>query len=482
MRAAVSAADVVAPDDVGSVAEAAARGALMGARGNSGVILSQYLRGLARGLGGHERIDGVVLASALDLAATTARNAVTDPVEGTILSVASEIAAGAREAAESTADLSAVMRRAVAAGREAVARTRQTMPLLRETGVVDAGGLGLLTTLEAMYLAYNGADLPLGEPVPIATADFAHLESRPYGYCTEFLIRGESIDTKAIKTGLATLGESLLVVGDADVVRVHLHTFEPGRAIDLALRHGGVDQIKIENMQEQSVRARQLKLNQADVAQCGLVVVSVGAGFANVFKSLGAVVVPGGPTLNPSAAEIVAAARAVSAREVIVLPNSSNVTPAAKQASDLADIPMALVATRNLAEGAAAALVFDPARGGTENTAAMRRALAGVRTGLLTRAVRSATIDGLAIKPDDVLGLVDERIEVVADDFVAAGIATLQALGAERAELVTLYVGEGADANEVERLRARVASSLAPGQIEIVHGGQPHYRYILACE
>jgi DAK2 domain fusion protein YloV len=482
MRAAARAADEVAVDDVGIVAEAVARGALMGARGNSGVILSQYLRGLARGLGGQGRIDGVILATALELAAATARNAVANPVDGTMLSVATEVAAAALAESEHTFDLRVVLRGAADAGREAVARTRQTMPRLREAGVVAAGGLGLLTILEAMYLSYIGAELPSAEPLQIATPDFGHLESRAYGYCTEFLIRGQSIDAVTIKNGLAALGESLLVVGDEDIVRVHLHTFEPGRAIDLALRHGPVEQIKIENMQDQSERARELQVARLKIAACGLVAVSVGAGFGEVFKSLGATVVSGGTTLNPSTAEILAAVKAVSAPEVIVLPNSSNVMPAAQQARNAMNSEVTLVRTRNLAEGAAAALAFDAGRSAAENVSAMRRALADVRTGLLTRAIRSTTVDGRAIQAGDVLGLVDERIEVVASDYVEGGIGILTALGAEQAELVTLFVGEGADASEVERLRERVASELGPGQIEIVHGGQPHYRYILACE
>jgi uncharacterized protein len=482
MRAAVRAAADSLGDDVGSVTEALAHGALMGARGNSGVILSQYLRGLARGLAGQRRIDGRVLARALDLASVTARQAVSNPVDGTLLSVASDIAMAAAAEAERSADLTSVMRRSVDEGRRSVARTRETMPLLRQAGVVDAGGMGLLTILEAMYRDYVGDDVLTGEPVTLATPTLAHLESRAFGYCTEFLVRGRPIDVDTLKVELGALGESLLVVGDSEIVRVHVHTFEPGRAIDLALKHGAVDQIKIENMQEQSERLPGPHVADDTVAACGLVVVSMGDGFADLFKSLGATVISGGKTLNPSTEDIVAAVRATSAREVVILPNSSNVAPAARQALSLCSIPAALVPTRNLAEGVAAALSFQSGRGANENVEAMGGAVADVRTGLLIEASHAAVVDGRATKPGDILGLVDDRITIIDGDCIEVGIGLLRALAVDRAEIVTIYVGEGAATTEVERLRVRIAEDFGRKQVDVVQSGQPLFRYILACE
>jgi DAK2 domain fusion protein YloV len=421
---------------------------------------------------------------ALDSASETARSAVTNPVEGTILSVAREVAVAASVEAARSGDLTAVMRQAVDQGRMAVARTQETMPLLREAGVVDAGGMGLLTILEGMYFAYIGEDLPpLNEEASFATPRAREVAARAYGYCTEFLIRGRSIDVQAIRSQLSALGDSLLVVGDAELARVHIHTFEPGRAIDLALKSGTVDQVKIENMQEQSDRLHEAhQVSGVELPVCGLVAVSVGDGFAALFKSLGATIVPGGQSLNPSTEEIVEALRLTAAQQHVLLPNNPNVALAARQAASIFDRPVVLVPTRNLAEGVAAAVAFQPGRPATENAAVMRRSLEGVRTGLVTEAVRAAAVDNRAVRSGDILGLIDDRIDVVGVDVVEVSLAVLRSLRAESAEIVTAYVGDVVSPATVENLRTRIADEIRPPQVEIVRGGQPHYRFILECE
>jgi DAK2 domain fusion protein YloV len=484
MRSAARGAEESDRLDVGGLTEMAARSALMGARGNSGVILSQYFRGLARGLTGHARIDGAVLGSALEAASATAWSAVTNPVEGTMLSVAREVATAATAEAAGGGELSAVMRCAVEGGRLAVARTQETMPLLRQAGVVDAGGLGLLTILEGMYLAYLGQDLPPAEEAAsFAKPRASQIAAREYGYCTEFLIRGQSIDVKAIRSQLGELGDSLLVVGDPELVRVHVHTFEPGRAIDLALKSGAVDQVKIENMQEQSDRYRGPDhVIDSETCVCGLVAVSVGNGFAALYRSFGASVVPGGQTLNPSTEEIVEALRNAPAKEYVLLPNNPNVVLAAQQAAAIFGRPVVLVPTRNLAEGIAAAVVFQSGRTAKANSDAMSRALDGIRTGLVTEAVRPAVVDMREIRVGDVLGLVDDRIGVVGADVVDVSLEVLRLMRADEAEIVTAYVGEGVSSSSAEALRSRIVEEIRPEHMEIVHGGQPHYRFILACE
>ncbi len=481
LRAAVQATEDPNLVDVGSLAEALARGALMGARGNSGVILSQYLRGLARGLAGEPTIDGPVLARALVEASRAARAAVEQPVEGTILTVATDVATVAASAAAAGASLLEVVDQAVAEARESVARTRDLLPVLRQANVVDAGGMGLFTILEGMALGLRGEDLPPPDEAVRSSPAAARLEPGRYGYCTEFLIRGARLEASVIRSQLAPLGDSLLVVGDGTILRVHLHTHAPGRAIDVALAHGGVEQIKIEDMQQQH---RHLRESAPDptTASSALLAVVAGDGFGELYRSLGAAIVPGGQTLNPSAEEILRVARQVPAPHCVILPNNPNVTLAAQQARALSDKPLSIVPTRNLAEGVAAALAFQPQKMGEENAVAMRRALADVRTGLVTVAVRDARVGHHEIRTGAVLGLVDDQIEVVGETLDAVVVQLLHLLGAAEAEVITLYVGEGVAADETARLQAHLQATWPGQHVELVLGGQPHYPYILACE
>jgi DAK2 domain fusion protein YloV len=390
--------------------------------------------------------------------------------------------AASAEAAISN-DLSDVMRESVAEGRLSVSRTRDQMPTLRQANVVDAGGMGLLSILEAMYLTYVGEELPSSEEPVVRSFPIETAEQQSYGYCTEFLIRGRSLDLAVLRDGIGTLGDSLLVVGDPELIRVHVHTLQPGRAIDFALAHGAVEQIKIDNMQEQHDRLRGLPhTGSAEPMTSGLVVVSTGDGFASIFKSFGATIIPGGQTFNPSTQDIVGGIRRTHAREYVLLPNNRNVVLSAKQASSVAEQPVAVVLTRNLAEGVAAALAFQPNLKAEENAAAMSRVVADIRTGLVTQAVRATTVDDQVVKAGDFLGLVDDRIVCVGSDPCDLSLLVLQSLGAAEAEVVTLYAGQDAADAEAESLRSRVAAEFLSQQVDLVHGGQPLYRYILACE
>jgi DAK2 domain fusion protein YloV len=481
MRAAILAADEVASPLVGPVASALAHGALMGARGNSGVILSQYLRGFARGIGDAADVDGLLLASALSVAAQAARAAVTNPVEGTMLTVASDAAGAARDAAGHGGSVEDVLDAAVAEARASVQRTPDLLPILRQADVVDAGGMGLATLLEGMKLAARGEPLPEVEETVAPVA--ARLEEATYGYCTQFLVHGARIDVGRVREQLAPLGDSLLVVGDDDVVRVHVHTFQPGRAIDLALAHGAVDRITIDNMQEQNAHAREFAAPSSETkATCGLVVVSVGSGFRDLFRSLGATVVPGGQTLNPSAEDLLRALRSTAACEYVLLPNNPNVLMTAKQAETMFDKPVAVVATRNLAEGVVAAVSFQSGLAAEQNRSNMDRMLAGARTAEVTTAVRAANLDGHEIQPGALLGLVDERIVVVGQELTDVSLRLLEQLGADEFEVITLYAGQDLSSEAGSELQARLSESYARQQVDLIRGGQPHYQLILACE
>jgi dihydroxyacetone kinase-like predicted kinase len=279
------------------------------------------------------------------------------------------------------------------------------------------------------------------------------------------------------------LGDSLLVVGDPVLVRVHIHTSRPGQAIDLALGYGSVDQVKIDNMQEQHDRLRGTSHSEhAEEKKCGLAVVSVGDGFTNVYRSLGATIIPGGQTFNPSTRELLDGLLAIHAREYVLLPNNRNVLLSARQAGAQAERPVEIVQTRNLAEGVAAALAFQPDRGSEENAMAMRRVVADIRTGLVTRAVRATVVDDRTVQTGDFLGIVDDRVDSIGSDPASVSLQVLQSIGANESEVITVYAGEGTTSDDVDMLRARVSAEFTTQQVDVVHGGQPLYLYILACE
>jgi hypothetical protein len=357
------------------------------------------------------------------------------------------------------------------------------LPILRQANVVDSGAMGLSTLLEGVSLSARGDELPVEESLPISAPVALRLEPDAYGYCTEFLVRGHGLDFGVIRERLTSLGDSLLVVGEEDLVRVHIHTYQPGQAIDAALAFGGVEQVKIENMQQQNERIRAGGIDHHVASTpCALVAVSVGAGFADLFRSLGATIIPGGQTLNPSAEEILQGLRRVPAKEYVLLPNNPNVLLTAQQAGSLWDRPLSVIPTRNLAEGVAAAIVFQSARSSADNAVAMERGRAEVRTGQVTNAVRSASLNGRDIAAGDILGLIDDQIEVVGSDRLDVALELLTTLGAAQSEVITVYVGEDATDEEAAALLSRVHTAFPDIQADLVPGGQPHHEFILACE
>jgi uncharacterized protein len=482
VRAALRSADDPTDSTVGAVAAALAHGALMGARGNSGVILSQYLLGLSRGLAHHEIIDGAVLASGLSEAADTARAALQKPVEGTMLTVARDAAAAARQAASEGANLLDVLDRAVEEANASVARTTELLPVLRQAGVVDSGALGLATMLEGMSFALRGEAVPSKDDVTVEAPAAMLLAPEAYGYCTEFLVRGARQPVDEIRAQMHLFGDSLLVVGEPGLIRVHVHTFTPGLAIDRALDFGEVEQVKIENMQQQNRRLREGGLPTRHGSTCGLVAVAAGVGFEELFRSLGATVVPGGQTLNPSAQELLHGAHLAGSAEYVVLTNNPNVVLSAQQAIALGGRPAAIVRSRNMAEGVAAALAFQAGLPAEQNAVAMERARQGVRTAEVTIAVRDAQVDGVNVSSGTVLGVVDEHILVQARDLLDGVLQSLAALAASTSEVISIYVGEGISQADVDCARERVQALYPNQQVEILPGGQPHYPYILACE
>ena len=520
VRAALDEAGAVADQPAERIAAAISFGALMGARGNSGVILSQVFRGMAEGLGGKRRFNGLDLAHALSEGARTAYGAVAKPVEGTILTVIRESAAAAVAAAEHDDDLETVLAAAVDGAEKSVARTPSLLAILREAGVVDAGGQGL-------YRLFQGALLHLvGQRPATATRRRGATGVKPstlvahadegFGYETMYLLQAAGhapLDVDSIRAHLDSIGESVLVAGDARALKVHVHNERPDLVIGYGLTQGWLSRISVENLDHQARDVRETRAAAftgggqapataasgvaattsasgtngagptADLPDLAVIAVTAGDGLAAIFRDFGvASVVQGGQSANPSTGELLAAVDAVQAREVLLLPNNPNVVLAARQVASMTKRQVAVVPTRNAAEGFAALLALDPGRDAAANIGPMTEAGRSIQTVVVTEAVRDATIGGKKVKKGQTIALdPDDGLIAVNKDRARCVLAAMAAL-TPGFELVTLFYGNGADLAEAQAM-ARSISSAVPGiEVEVRHGGQPYYRYLISAE
>jgi len=484
-----------APDhSTAAVAKAIAKGALMGARGNSGVILSQIWHGLAQGLEGKELFNGRDLANALQKAATEAYHGIDNPVEGTLLTVIKDAAAAAKSKADSGCDdLISIMETSLSAARESVANTPNLLFVLREAGVVDAGGQGLYTILEGAlrYLKGEAEELKTTKPgiiissVPQAarTSQMIAADEVPYGYCTEFIIKGQELDPDKLRARLKKKGESLIVVGDDTAVKVHIHTIDPGGILRQATSLGTLHQVSIRNMDEQHQDFLEMQKERLPIAGLAIVAVVSGDGLSDVFNSLGvAAVVPGGRTMNPSTKDLLQAVNSVASDKVIILPNNKNVIPAARKVRSLTDKTVKVVATQTVPQGIAAVLAFNGEADLEANVQAMKKAFSAVRSIAVTRAARSSRLGGLNILRKQPIGFLDGELVAVGDSVIDALSKTLDKVDLNAAEVVTVYYQGNAGRSEVEQLSSRLREQYPHLQIELVRGGQPHYNYIASVE
>jgi DAK2 domain fusion protein YloV len=470
--------DTSAAADRAALAHDVTRGALMGARGNSGVILSQIVRGAAESLGAADRID---VPAALRSASDAAYRAVRRPVEGTMLSVIRELAEEAEQ--RDGTDVPELLRALVRRGEQAVARTPEQLEVLREAGVVDAGGAGLLELLRGIAAAVTGEAIPAAPPALEAVGvDAIHRENSRYRYCTVFLVEGDGLDHDRLESELEQIGDSLLVVGDGSALKVHVHTDDPGRALSLGTAVGTIDRVEIANMHEQAQqREGRLLAALADRPRSGVVAVVVGDGNARLFESLGATrIVEGGQTMNPSTADLVAAVESVDADDVVLLPNNANVILAAEQAAGLASRRVVVVPAASIPAGLAAMVAFDASRTGDENAGEMREAVDAVSTGEVTVASRDVRLDGLAIRAGTWLGLADGEAVAGGDDFDEVAGAVVDRLLAGPRGVLTLLTG--ADPPVLEGLLARIAERHPDVELDVQDGGQPHYPLLLSAE
>ena len=484
-----------APDrSASAVTQAMAKGALMGARGNSGVILSQIWRGLAQSLAGKESFTGSDFADALLQASMTAYKGVSNPVEGTILTVVREASSAAlAQAASGSNDLISVMEATVSAANESVANTPSLLPVLRDAGVVDAGGQGLYTILEGAlhYLKGEIEQMQFRKPRMIASSiplvarlpQMVAAEEVAYGYCTEFLLKGEGFDPDKLSLRLKRKGQSLIVVGDDSTIRVHIHTLDPGNVIRYATSLGTVHQVSIRNMDEQHQDFLEMQKARAPAVEIATVAVVSGDGLSDVFTSLGAAaIVPGGQTMNPSTKELLQAVELVVSDKVIILPNNKNIVLTAEQVQSLTTKSIEVVPTETIPQGLAALLAFDYEADFETNTQIMRRAKSTVKTIEVTRAVRSTQLNGLKIRKKQAIGFLDGDLVAVGNNANDVLNEALAKLNLNRTEIITIYYGADTKPAEAEQISASIGEQHPQLQIEVVRGGQPHYNYIVSIE
>lgn len=505
-------------DRIGDSAAALARGLLMGARGNSGVILSQLFRGFSKAVSGKDTVNTKQFADALKAGVDSAYQAVMRPVEGTILTVAREAADLAVRASRSTDDLVTLMEKTYEQAKLSLSRTPDLLPVLKEVGVVDSGGQGLLFIYEGFLTALRGetyvVEAPAAKPA-ITEQDLAELDEQHaqlhmktedihYGYCTEFMIHlkhstepnKKPFVELPFRNQLDKMGDSLLVISDDELVKVHIHAEEPGKVLNFAQQFGSLHKLKIENMREQ--HANILKTNNqpaaseavsanpkapAQKAAFGLIAVAAGDGIAEIFRSLGVQsIVEGGQTMNPSTEDFVKAIEAVETDHVIILPNNSNIVMAAQQAAELVDKQVAVIPTKSVPQGMTALVAFNGGVTFEENKEAMTEAIASVKTGMVTHAVRDTKMGDLEIKEGDFIGIAEKEIVASHPDMIAATKALLHDLVDDDSAIVTIITGEGASQEQAEALAILLSADHPDLDVEILAGGQPLYPFIFAVE
>lgn len=501
---------------VSEAASALAKGLLMGARGNSGVILSQLFRGFSKAVSGKDVADARQFAEAFKSGVDSAYQAVMKPVEGTILTVAREAAEAAVRASRTSDDIVAVMEKTYEQAQATLLRTPEMLPVLKEVGVVDSGGQGLLFIYEGFLRALRGEavdDLAHQQKPSIREEDLDELvreqhaqihmktEDIRYGYCTEFMVHiagSTEPNKKPFSEGLFRgqldqMGDSLLVVSDDEVVKVHIHAEHPGSVLQYAQQFGSLHRIKIENMREQHaniLKAEERKGQETAAVQrgtaslaYGLIAVAAGEGISKILRSMGVhVVVEGGQTMNPSTEDFLKAIQGLHAEHIIILPNNSNIVMAAEQAAELSEASVSVVKAKSIPQGMAALVAFNAAAAPDANLAAMEKAIGSVKTGMVTHAVRDTQMGEVSIKEGDYIGIAEKEIVTAGPDLMESAAALLTHMVDEDVEIVTVFVGEGATEKQAEELGQALAEAFPAVEVEIQEGGQPLYPFIFSVE
>ena len=486
-------------DTAGAVAKAMWDGACMGAKGNGGSIVSQLFKGLSETFEGKASVDAGDLATALEVARGHAYNAIGNPVEGTMLTVFTYAANAAAQSAADGADAVDMLSGITDAAREAVILTPTLLPRLEEAGVVDSGGLGLWMILEGVrrYVADDDTapediDLPLPEGMDGAeigvSLEFLDLtEDEEYGNCTQFVLRGEAMDIDGLRVEMSTRGRSAVVIGDASLIKVHVHTEVPDEILEYARSLGSVSRVSVENMDEQRERLAVRQRQQAEDALAEVIPIPVlavawGEGLEAVFRHEGASVMVAGDTANPSVREILDALDEVPSEHVIILPNNGNIIPAAQQAAEAAEKTIRVVPTTNIPQGIAAVLEFQPYRSIDDNAAEMEGMMEDVRTAEITRSARSVTLDGISAEEGQLIGLFERRLVAAGESLADTTLAILRSADVDDGDLVTLYRGDPVTEAEANEAATEVEEAFPEIDLQHYYGGQPFYHFIISIE
>lgn len=492
---------------VGEAAGIFAKGLLMGARGNSGVITSQLFRGFSQSVKDKDELDGAALAAAFQSGVEVAYKAVMKPVEGTILTVSRGAAIGAKKKAEFTNDAVEVMRAALEGAKTALAKTPDMLPVLKEVGVVDSGGQGLVFIYEGFLSALTGEFIASEEfqATPATMSEMINAEHHKsvaghvatedikFGYCTEIMValkQGptyvKDFDYDEFRNYLNNLGDSLLVVNDDEIVKVHVHTEDPGLVMQEGLKYGSLVKVKVDNMRNQheaQVEKEERQAKPVEEKEYAIIAVVAGEGLADIFKAQGVdYIISGGQTMNPSTEDFVKAVEELNARNIIILPNNKNILMAAQSAAEVIDQPAAVVETKTIPQGLTSLLAFDESKSIEENYERMSASLGDVASGSVTTAVRDTTIDGLEIHENDNLGMVDGKIVVSNPDMMETLEETFAHMLDEDSEIVTIYVGEDGSEELANELAQALAEKYEDVEVEIHQGGQPVYPYLFSVE
>ena len=485
-------------DKLGEVAKALSKGSLKGARGNSGVILSQLFRGFAEFLKDYEQVDTVQFAKALMGGSDKAYKAVMKPIEGTMLTVARVTAEKSVKIANETKDFTGFFSRILDVAKDTLDNTPNLLPVLKQAGVVDSGGMGVLYIMMGAANALDedfDLDISSFDAKDISLPSFSDTDSSQsieFGYCTEFFIKNlhpyiKDEDIEKLKQKLERFGDSIVVVGDMDLIKVHFHTNMPGKGLQLGLRFGELSNIKIDNMREQhSHNMEYAELAMADNSpekDFGILSVAMGEGIANLFKDLNAdYIIEGGQTMNPSIEDILNAANKVRAKEIFILPNNSNIVLSAKQAAELSDKPIHVIPTKSIPQGLAALIAYNPELPIDENNNLMLKAIEQVKTGQVTYAVRDSNFDNQQIQEGDFMGLSNGTIMTVGKDIETVTQDLLKHMVDEDDEIITLLYGKDATEETTNQILAFLEDTYPDIEVELLDGGQPLYYYIISVE
>ncbi|SFQ19006.1 hypothetical protein SAMN05421670_1269 [Psychrobacillus psychrotolerans] len=491
-------------DHIGKTAQALSKGLLMGARGNSGVILSQLFRGFGKSIEQLDVLNAKQFADALNYGVETAYKAVMKPVEGTILTVAKDSARKAVEVSEDVDDIRELMEAIVDEAKKSLDRTPDLLPVLKEVGVVDSGGQGLVFVYEGFLASLKGEALPsktVGSSMDDLVSAEHHMNVQgfmdtadiEFGFCTEFMVRFEegkkSFDETAFRNDLSEYGDSLLVISDDEIAKIHIHSETPGEVLTYGQQYGDLIKIKIENMRQQHTEivgegySTGAATKKTEVHPYAIVTVAMGTGVSELLKSLGAsAVIEGGQTMNPSTEDIVKAVQAVGAERVLILPNNKNIVMAAEQAAEILGIEAAVVPTKTIPQGMAAILAFNPQATVEENKNNMTEAYAHVKTGQVTFAVRDTSIDGVEIKKDDFMALAEGKIVLSKPSLKEVTTSLIKSLMDEESEIVTVIYGEDVSAEDANEFAAFIEEHYKDIEVEVYNGKQPLYPYILSVE